>query len=74
MVYYNAILQNLFFATLNQKVEEQRFAKKKDFHQSKEEYGVKNLYLYKKLFKIKESEMKELFNHIPFLELLIKYM
>jgi hypothetical protein len=65
--YYNAILQNLFFATLNQKVKDRRFAKEEDFHQSKEEYGVKNLYRYKNLFKIKENDVKDLFSPIPFL-------
>jgi hypothetical protein len=65
--YYNAILQNLFFATLNQKIEERKFAKEGSFQTNKEEYGVKNLFRYADLFNISENEILELFKDIPFL-------
>ncbi|MDW8303010.1 MAG: hypothetical protein RML38_11160, partial [Bacteroidia bacterium] len=65
--YYNAILQNLFFATLNQKMGERRFAKEGDFKTNQEEYGVKNLFRYADLFAISEEEVLELFKEVPFL-------
>jgi len=65
--YYNAILQNLFFATLNQKIEERKFAKEGSFQTNKEEYGVKNLFRYADLFTISEEKILELFKDIPFL-------
>ncbi len=40
-VYYPAILQNLFFDTLNQKMGERGFAKEGSFPENKNEYGVK---------------------------------
>ncbi|MBT9146237.1 MAG: hypothetical protein DDT42_02119 [candidate division WS2 bacterium] len=48
--YYNAILQNLFFATLNQKMNERKFTEENGFLTNKKEYGVKNLYRYKDKF------------------------
>jgi len=65
--YYNAILQNLFFATLNQKIEERKFAKEGSFQTNKGEHGVKNLFRYADLFTIPEKEILELFKDIPFL-------
>ncbi|MGB9683130.1 MAG: Eco57I restriction-modification methylase domain-containing protein, partial [bacterium] len=65
--YYNAILQNLFFATLNQKTEERKFAIEGDFDANKKEYGVKNLYRYRDKFLISKEEVLELFRDIPFL-------
>ena len=63
--YYNAILQNLFFATLNREIVDEegnrrRFAKgaKKD---------IKNLYRYAELFSISENEVIDLFSEVPFL-------
>jgi hypothetical protein len=66
-IYYNAILQNLFFATLNQKIKDRRFATIKDFSANKRHYGVKNLYRYKNLFSISEKEVIGLFSSVPFL-------
>ena len=65
--YYKAILQNLFFGTLNQKMGERSFAKegKNDFKIS--EYGVKNLFRYAAGFTIKPEEAIALFKDIPFL-------
>ena len=66
--YYNAILQNLFFGTLNQKIEERKFAKDGDLDTNKDEYGIKNLYRYSNMFKSKaENEIKKLFETVPFL-------
>ncbi|MCS7054525.1 MAG: Eco57I restriction-modification methylase domain-containing protein, partial [Ignavibacterium sp.] len=65
--YYNAILQNLFFGTLNQKMNERKFVKDGDFITNKNEYGVKNLFRYSELFKISEEEALNLFKDIPFL-------
>ncbi|MCX7874804.1 MAG: BREX-1 system adenine-specific DNA-methyltransferase PglX [Melioribacteraceae bacterium] len=65
--YYNAILQNLFFATLNQKIKNRKFTKDGDIKTNKEEYGVKNLFRYADLFTISEKEVLDLFKDIPFL-------
>ena len=65
--YYNAILQNLFFGTLNQKMEERKFAKEGDIKTNKDEYGVKNLFRYADLFNIPEKEVLALFKDVPFL-------
>ncbi|GBU25370.1 hypothetical protein R83H12_02013 [Fibrobacteria bacterium R8-3-H12] len=66
--YYNAILQNLFFGTLNQKIRERKFAEDGDLETNKNEYGVKNLYRYANMFKSKdEKEICKLFGNIPFL-------
>lgn len=65
--YYNAILQNLFFGTLNQKSEERRFAAEGDIETNKNEYGVKNLFRYAHLFKISKDEVLQIFKDIPFL-------
>jgi len=59
--YYNAILQNLFFATLNKKVTERAFATASNTR------DIKTLYRYKEIFKISEEEVIELFKPIPFL-------
>lgn len=59
--YYNAILQNLFFATLNKKVTERAFATASNTR------DIKTLYRYKEIFKISEEEVIELFRTIPFL-------
>jgi adenine-specific DNA-methyltransferase len=65
--YYNAILQNLFFGTLNQKIEERKFVREGDFQTNREEYGVKNLFRYADLFTRSEQEIIQLFKDIPFL-------
>jgi uncharacterized membrane protein len=66
--YYNAILQNLFFGTLNQKMDERKFAKEGDIRTNKEEYGVKNLFRYADLFNILKKKCWQLFKDVPFLE------
>ena len=66
-VYYRAILQNLFFATLNQKIEERAFATDGTFEQNKKNYGIKNLYRYSSDFAISKDEVIQLFERVPFL-------
>jgi len=65
--YYNAILQNLFFATLNQKMDERGFATDGLFVENKKNYGIKNLYRYGNLFLINNENIIKLFKDIPFL-------
>ncbi len=69
--YYNGILQNLFFATLNKTISERAFAndstKKED---GKEHYGIKTLFRNPKgdsWFQIPNSEVVKLFSQVPFL-------
>ncbi|MBW2591180.1 MAG: SAM-dependent DNA methyltransferase, partial [Deltaproteobacteria bacterium] len=61
--YYKAILQNLFFATLNTKM-------KKDDPESRKfvnrQYGIQEFYRYERFFKNKQKALK-LFETIPFL-------
>lgn len=69
--YHQAILQNLFFATLNQRMnargEQYRvFAKDEGFLKNRNTYGVDNLYRYESLFKDPGAALKE-FEDIPFL-------
>ena len=70
--YYNAILQNLFFATLNKKMSEREFAvdatgKKNEINKNKKHYGVKNLFRYADLFQISQDEVLKIFQNVPFL-------
>ena len=64
--YYQAVLQNLFFGTLNQKMNERRFAEDTEKY-VKPDHGVKSLFRYKELFSISEDEILALFASIPFL-------
>jgi hypothetical protein len=59
--YYNAILQNLFFATLNRSVTEREFAKLVD------KRDIKTKYRYAEMFNISEQEILDLFKPVPFL-------
>jgi len=65
--YYKAILQNLFFATLNTKQDERQFRRevrgRKGYNP---DYGNPNVYRYHELFKNPEK-MREYFADIPFL-------
>lgn len=65
--YYLAILQNLFFATLNQKMNERGFIVEGKYEDNRNQYGVKNLYRYANLFNCSKDEVVELFKDIPFL-------
>ena len=66
-VYYRAILQNLFFATLNQKIEDRKFANDGGYLKHRVDYGIKNLYRYADDFLISKEEVIELFKKVPFL-------
>ena len=63
--YYRAILQNLFFATLNSEIPERAFATQTG--DRTEHFDIKTLYRYPKEFAISEAEVLELFKGIPFL-------
>ncbi|MBN2875182.1 MAG: hypothetical protein JXM71_08805, partial [Spirochaetales bacterium] len=65
--FYPAILQNLFFATLNQKMHEREFAREGDFTVNKAQYAVKLLYRYASLFAVSQEEALALFKDVPFL-------
>lgn len=66
--YYRAILQNLFFATLNQEMHKRGFAEDKDFFNNRATNSIKNLYRFENEFKCENpSKIMELFNQIPFL-------
>ena len=63
--YYNAILQNLFFATLNREIVDEEGNKRRFAKGAKKD--IKTLYRYAELFKISENEVIELFSEVPFL-------
>jgi len=65
--YYNAILQNLFFATLNRPIKERDWAEDKGFPANKKDFGVKSLYRYEDKFLISKEEVLKLFEDIPFI-------
>jgi hypothetical protein len=69
--YYNGILQNLFFATLNRPIKDRQFANDKNQQQS-EDYGIKTKFrdfnehsLFSKTFT--HEKVIELFKQTPFL-------
>ena len=64
--YYSAILQNLFFAALNQKINERKFASEGDFKKQKQHYGVKTLFRYADLFLIETESVLNMFEKVPF--------
>jgi len=63
--YYNAILQNLFFATLNRAIEDDEG--KRGFAKLQGQRDVKTLYRYAEMFRISEDEVLQLFAEVPFL-------
>ena len=68
--YYNAILQNLFFATLNNEIDKRDFATGKSFQGKAEDYGVKTLFRNPEndsWFRISNDEVLEIFSSVPFL-------
>jgi type I restriction-modification system DNA methylase subunit len=72
--YYQAILQNLFFATLNQRMSKdakgrpyRAFAKDEGFPKNKATYDVNNLYRYESLFCESPEDALLHFADIPFL-------
>lgn len=69
--YFHAILQNLFFATLNQPMNvgesvHRQFATNGSFQENRNTYGVKTLYRYENYFREPEKALS-LFEDIPFL-------
>lgn len=72
--YYQAILQNLFFATLNRPIrtvtvdkEGKEHVERRRFAHVKDAPDVKSLYRYQELFKISEDKILSLFEFIPFI-------
>lgn len=72
--YYQAILQNLFFATLNQRMGKDSsgkpyrvFAKNEGFQKNKATYDINNLYRYESLFSEGPDAALAHFADIPFL-------
>ena len=63
--YYNAILQNLFFATLNRAIEDENGNTRKFATSTKRD--IKTLYRYAEMFSISEQEVINLFSEVPFL-------
>ena len=63
--YYNAILQNLFFGTLNRAIKDEDGNTRKFASSSKRD--VKTLYRYAEMFSISEEEVVNLFAEVPFL-------
>jgi len=64
--YYKAILQNLFFATLNTKIKDRKFRFSKSFQGRNKNYMDHGIYRYEDYFKNRE-DMLEVFRDIPFL-------
>ena len=64
--YYNAILQNLFFATLNRAIQEEDGTQRR-FAKATGTRDIKTLYRYADMFRISEDEVIRLFSEIPFL-------
>lgn len=62
--YYQAILQNLFFGTLNRPIIED--GERREFAKSSSK-DTTNLYRYSELFSIPEQEVIDLFSTVPFL-------
>ncbi len=72
--YYQAILQNLFFATLNRPIKIITYDKdgnehveRRCFATNKDKPDVKSKYRYQELFKISEDKILNLFEFIPFI-------
>ena len=67
--YYNAVIQNLFFATLNKKIEDRAFADDERV-KNNTQFGVKNYYRDNKessFFKESNKQIIERFKPVPFL-------
>ena len=65
--YYNVILQNLFFATLNRDPQKRTFANDGNFQENKKHFGVKTLYRYADKLLITEEEFIKLLETVPFI-------
>ena len=66
--FYKAILQNLFFATLNREIKDRSFRTTTDGIANSNNYLVTNVYRYQKYFKSRsKDEIIDLFSKTPFL-------
>lgn len=68
--YYNAILQNLFFACLNNPIEDRKFSTEDAFQGKAKDYGVKNLFRDNKKktwFTLPKEDVVDIFKQVPFL-------
>lgn len=72
--YYQGILQNLFFATLNRPIKTESIdkdgnvvIKRRKFAKNQNSPDVKSLYRYIELFKISEDKVLSIFEFIPFI-------
>ncbi len=65
--FYRAILQNLFFATLNNKIEERDFAVDGNFQENRVQYGIKTLFRYADDFSVPKEQVIQTFSKVPFL-------
>lgn len=66
--YYRAILQNLFFATLNSEIAERAFAVDAgNIKDNREHFDIKTLYRYGADFSLTPEQVLKLFSSIPFL-------
>lgn len=68
--YYNAILQNFFFATLNKPIDERAFAVDGDYDDLRKHYGIKSYFRNPKgslWFKVSNDAILKLFSEVPFL-------
>ena len=64
--YYNAILQNLFFATLNCAIIDED-GNSRQFAIAKSARDTRNLYRYAEMFSISEGDVVKMFAKVPFL-------
>jgi len=64
--YYKAILQNLFFATLNTPIEERKFRSVRSYQGRNKHYGDQRYFRHVDLFQ-KKAPVEELYKTIPFL-------
>lgn len=65
--YYKAILQNLFFATLNSTMGKREFISQKTFQGKSDQHFVHNLLRYENEFKDSKAAVNDLFDSVPFL-------
>lgn len=64
--YYKAVLQNLFFATLNQEMDPPGKSAKRAFRNEGQHFNITSLYRYRVLFQDPDSAL-DLFRTVPFL-------
>ena len=65
--YYQAILQNLFFATLNREITDEAGHPNRGFAERVNKRDIKTLYRYDEQFAISKEEVIALFAQVPFL-------